>query len=562
MSESSIARRTAVQISFAGVDITDDIRPYFMSLTYTDSEEDETDDLQIKLQDRGGMWACQWLTDMIDAAAAPANKTAGTTAAQGQTSGTGGNYVVTATALRIRQGPGMKYPTLGYLKNGDVIQVSEINGSWATTTWNGQTVYVGQSYLSKAADAPASESTEEYEYYVVGEDEQEQGAKPADTQPYTVTAKKGLRVRAGPGTNYDRLDAYPCGTVVQVKSITGSWAEIDYNGRTAYMNTTYLKAGGEAAGSGTDSSASDKAKELEEERRNAAANTDLKIQVVIVRQNWHGDGKDEYLDCGAFELDDLDVSGPPATVTIKGTSLPYRAKIRQTLNSQAWEAYKLSGIVKEMAERNSLSSLYLSGFDPYYERIEQYKVSDIRFLQNLCHDAGISLKVTNDMLVLFDQAEYEAKDAILTIKRATELKAGEPKYTKYKLSVETADTQYQSCRVRYTDPATGQTIEGIAYVDDYKEDAKDNQQLEVTAKVSSQGEAETLAKKRLRLHNKYAKTCSFTLPGDPTLAAGLTFQIEGWGGWDRKYIITQAKHSVGSSGYTTQIEGRAVLEGV
>ena len=562
MSENHIGRRTAVQVSFAGVDITDDIRPYLLSLTYTDSEEDETDDLQIKLQDRDGLWGCQWLTDMIDAAAAPANKTAGTAAVQGQASGAGGNYVVTATALRIRQGPGTKYPTLGYLANGDIVQVSEINGSWATANWNGQTVYLGQKYLSKAADAPPSEGTEEYEYYVVGEDEAEQ-AKPADTQPYTVTAGKGLRVRAGPGTNYDRLDAYPKGTVVQVISIEGSWAKIDYNGREAYMNTTYLKAGGDAAASSSgEEGEKTKAEELAEERRKAAANTDLKIQAVIVRQNWLEDGKDEYLDCGAFELDDIDVSGPPATVTIKGTSLPYRAKIRQTLNSQAWEAYKLSGIVHEMAGRNGLSCLYLSGFDPFYERVEQYKTSDIRFLQGLCHDAGISLKVTNDMLVLFDQADYEAKDAILTIKRATELKAGEPKYLSYKLSVETADTQYQSCRVSYTDPATGQAFEGIAYVEDYKEDDKDNQQLEVTAKVSSNGEAETLAKKRLRLHNKYSKTCSFTLPGDPALAAGLTFQVQGWGAWDRKYIITQAKHSVGPSGYTTQIEGRAVLEGI
>ena len=559
MSEQHIGRRTAVQISFAGVDITKDIRPYLISLTYTDSEEDETDDLQIKLQDRDGLWACQWLTDMIDAAAAPANRTAGNATASDQ-NGAGGNYIVTAQALRIRQGPGMKYTTLGYLTNGDTVRVTEINGSWATAEWNGQTVYLGAKYLTRSANQP--DAGEETEYYTVGEDEPESGQAAAG-EPYTVTAGQGLRVRAGPGTSYERLDAYPKGTVVQVLSIEGGWAKIDYNGREAYMNTTYLKAGGDAASSssGADGEKS-KAEELAEERRKAAANTDLKIQAVIVRQNWREDGKDEFLDCGAFELDDLDVSGPPATVTIKGTSLPYRAKIRQTLNSQAWESYSLSGIVREMAERNGLSCLYLSGFDPYYERVEQYRQSDIRFLQKLCHDAGISLKVTNDMLVLFDQAEYEEKEPVLTIRRATELKPGEPKYLKYKFSVETADTQYQSCRVSYTDPETGQSIEGLAYVDDYKEDDKDNQQLEVTAKVSSQGEAETLAKKRLRLHNKYAKTCSFTLPFDPALAAGLTFQVEGWGAWDTKYIISEAKHSVGASGSTTQIDGRAVLEGV
>ena len=52
MSDQNIARRAAVQVNFAGVDITNDIRKYLLSLTYTDSEEDEADDLQIKLQDR------------------------------------------------------------------------------------------------------------------------------------------------------------------------------------------------------------------------------------------------------------------------------------------------------------------------------------------------------------------------------------------------------------------------------------------------------------------------------------------------------------------------------
>lgn len=121
--------------------------------------------------------------------------------------------------------------------------------------------------------------------------------------------------------------------------------------------------------------------------------------------------------------------------------------------------------------------------------------------------------------------------------------------------------EYQSCRVQYTNPATGQCITGMAYVEDYKEDARDNQQLEITAKASSIGEANVLAQKHLRLHNKYARTVEFTLPGDPRLVAGVTFALDGWGAWDVKYIISQAVHTVGPSGYTTKIEGRAVLEG-
>jgi phage protein D len=46
------------------------------------------------------------------------------------------------------------------------------------------------------------------------------------------------------------------------------------------------------------------------------------------------------------------------------------------------------------------------------------------------------------------------------------------------------------------------------------------------------------------------------------VTAGVTVMLEGWGGWDGKYIVKQAVHAVDSSGgYTTQIKLRRVLEG-
>ena len=84
----------------------------------------------------------------------------------------------------------------------------------------------------------------------------------------------------------------------------------------------------------------------------------------------------------------------------------------------------------------------------------------------------------------------------------------------------------------------------------------------MSAKVASADEAKALAEKRLRLHNKYTRSASFTLPGNPNVTAGVTVMLEGWGGWDGKYIVKQAVHAVDSSGgYTTQIKLRRVLEG-
>lgn len=353
MSDRNLARSTVAEVAFAGVDITKSIRPYLLDITYTDNEEDETDDLQIKLQDRNGLWMQQWL--------------------------------------------------------------------------------------------------------------------------------------------------------------------------------------------------------LEAEAATAAAK--LTMGVVFIRKNWNSDGSDRVLDCGEFELDSVKASGPPSTVTIKGTALPYSAQIRQTKKSKAWEAYTLSGIAKEMANNAGMTCMYEADSDPYFARAEQMKVSDIAFLSELCHQSGISLKVTNHIIVLFDQAKYEKQEPSFTIRY------GDGSYISYSLSSSTAEAQYSSCRVSYTAPGTGTCIEGFAKIEDYNADAPNNQQLEISAKVSSIAEAEEMAEKQLRLHNKFAKTATFSLPGNPNMVAGVTVDLEEWGGWSGRYIVKQATHSVGNSGYQTKITLRRALEG-
>ena len=87
------------------------------------------------------------------------------------------------------------------------------------------------------------------------------------------------------------------------------------------------------------------------------------------------------------------------------------------------------------------------------------------------------------------------------------------------------------------------------------------QVLEIKEKVSSNAEAKTLAEKRLREKNGQQFTASFTLVGDAGLVAGVTVTVKGYGAFDGKYIVESATHSVSSSGYTTSVKLRRVLEG-
>ncbi len=443
MSNTSLARRTVLQVFFDGVDISADLQKYLLNLSYTDNEEDEADDLQIKLHDRDDLWLESWLNSLLSAAAE---------------------------------------------------NVSE--------------------------DEVDSES----EY----------------TSSYRVIAPNGVSVHDRAGEQYHKYGTLPYGSIIEVKSISGGWANFTYSLKNAYCRASYLQP-------------IDAQKIRQSSTRTAGKG--LKIQAVIKRRSWNGSNKEEILECGQFELDNVTAGGPPSTITLKCTSLPFRSSIRQTLKSKSWEGYTLHGIADEIASKNGLACIFLSDKDPLYERVEQYKTSDIAFLQKLCRDAGCSLKVSNNAVIIFNQAQYENKSLVRTITRGST--GG---YIKYKLSTGENNT-YTSCRVSYT-LSDGSVISATVYAEGYDESSDKQQCLEIKQKVTSYSEAKQLAGKLLRLYNKYELTASFTLPGDTNLLAGCTVQLKGWGAWSGIYTIKQAKHKVDSSGYTTQINLRRALAAI
>lgn len=408
------------------------------------------------------------------------------------------------------------------------------------------------------------------------------GSAESGTGTYHVSTPAGLWVRAGPGGKSANVEVFPQGTNVQVSEIVDGWAKISYNGGEAWMCADYLAQGdsgsGNVGGSSGSSSASKSSSSSSTESKTVTLGTEereayeasvrnmvtgLKISGSIIRQNWKGDGKEKTLYCGEFELDSVVISGPPNVVTVKATSLSYNRPIRQTKRSQAWECYLLSGIASEMASKNGMQCSFLSSTDPYYDYVEQDKQSDIDFLSERCHEAGLSLKCTNNTLTIFSQKDEEAKDPVMTVTY------GKSPYSRYKLDVSASGANYNACRVSYVNE-DGVLIEGMAYASDYSDPTQDtetgeitdtNQVLEISHRVTSAGEAQSLASYYLRLHNKYGRTVSFDFPGDPILVAGVNIELKDFGGFDGKYSVTSAKHKVGSGGYTVSVDARKILEG-
>ena len=94
-------------------------------------------------------------------------------------------------------------------------------------------------------------------------------------------------------------------------------------------------------------------------------------------------------------------------------------------------------------------------------------------------------------------------------------------YIKYKMDVGAADSQYSSCRVSYVDPESGKCIEATAKVEDYNADAKNNQQLEITAKVSSKDEARLSGSVTVTvpMRTRFLRIFSISISSPPARAA-------------------------------------------
>ncbi|WMI72134.1 contractile injection system protein, VgrG/Pvc8 family [Aminobacterium sp. MB27-C1] len=276
-----------------------------------------------------------------------------------------------------------------------------------------------------------------------------------------------------------------------------------------------------------------------------------KIKAAIVTKNFSGDGQSITLPCGTFSIDEIDVSGSPGTCQIKGVSALVSSDIRREKKTRAWENISLSAIANDIAKHGGMKLFWEVASDPLYERRDQNEESDMEFLKRMCEDAGVCLKIANEKIIIFDEADYESKAAVCTI-------ASDSSLLSWSFTSQ-AEATYRACRVKWHDAVTKTDID---YTYEPPNAPKVGHTLMVNERVENIAEAITLAKKKLRLQNKNEVTGDISVLGNVNLSAGLNVEISGFGVFDAKYAIDTASHSYSQgSGYVTRLSLHRVLEG-
>ena len=273
--------------------------------------------------------------------------------------------------------------------------------------------------------------------------------------------------------------------------------------------------------------------------------------------------------CGKFYVDSVSMSGSPRVFEIKAISIPLNKPIRRKLKTRAWEKVTLKEIAAKIAKEAGLKLLYDADEPISYDRQDQDRQSDLTFLSKLCEEAGLSVKVTDEQLAIFDQHAYESKPSV---KKYT---LGVSNILSWSFESQKSDT-YKSCTVTYRDPkqkkkgsaasydmdlqktkTKNPAVMSYTYVDPLEEDS--DQEYSLKRRAKSLEEAKRLAKAKLRKLNSRKVTGSLDIIGDPSIVAGVVVTLAGFASTlDGRYYVEQATHSVSGSGYVTSLQLRKI----
>jgi phage protein D len=335
-----------------------------------------------------------------------------------------------------------------------------------------------------------------------------------------------------------------------------------------------------------------KIKEGSEVVNNAVSGAILRVKIIV--ENWNAEGEYDELDCGSFEIDTVDFSGPPDMVSIKALSTPISTGMRREEKTRAWEDTTLQKIAQDFADAANLELMYEVEGEIELDRVDQIKKSDMAFLNELCKQYGISLKVTSEILVLFEESAYEAKEVIDTFDKS---EIGS-RLIDYQFSQNTGDTV---CKVisSYKDPKSGKLVQaefvpeqppvtgqsglvnarpGDLRGDNFREGsdtssdasggtfetgfnafndtANDFEEIRSDRTDNAMRQAKSIAREK----NKMEWTCTLKIVGNVRMVGGVNIQLTNFGVYSGKYSVDEASHSVGGN-YTTTVKAHRVLVG-
>lgn len=256
-----------------------------------------------------------------------------------------------------------------------------------------------------------------------------------------------------------------------------------------------------------------------------------RIQPLIGMHDWEEQGIGEFIRCGTFEVDDFGFQGGPLGCTIDALAIQSSSGFKATDRTYTYKNTTLKEIGQKVAKRNNLSLYYEPKTPVTIENVAQDKQPDCTFYNDLVKKYGLAMKIYNDRLVVFDEAEYEAKEPVAVLTEAD----FEENWT-----WETALTgTYTGVKYQYKHPTKNKTFSVTV--------GEGDRWLTCDDPADNQTEATLIALARLNEANKGNTVMKLTMKATIRVMATDCVEIKSLGKIGGKYFVEQVVTSIGES---------------
>ena len=274
------------------------------------------------------------------------------------------------------------------------------------------------------------------------------------------------------------------------------------------------------------------------------------------------------LNIGSFYADQMDFS--PDKLSLKLIAIPLSSNIRDQKNSKSWEKVTLEELVSKIANKHEMGfEKHVKG-NIFFDRLDQVSETDLSFIQRICKELSISVKVTDDKIIVFEDSEffenepvtlfeisdYRIKDFSISEKNQgiydkVEVSYYDPVAKKHIIETITKEELEKRTNPESTDTSSAKSTTTTKKKAVEKEDIKKK-----TLKVKGKGKTDPkkTAEKTLKEKEKERTQCSLTVDGDVSYLAGMVLNLgTSWGRFSGKYSIDKVEHSV-SGDYSCSLE--------
>lgn len=262
----------------------------------------------------------------------------------------------------------------------------------------------------------------------------------------------------------------------------------------------------------------------------------------IQLSEWAADYREGKLYCGMFMVDSLKFSGFPERLQLSGISVPTDGNFNVKQKNRTWKKTTLKTVLSDIASEAGID-LVFDGEDVSMENVNQSGKTDLAFAYAVCSEYGMSMKLYNNKIVVYDQTEYEKAEARYDITHGQMGGSGSYTITSQITCV------YDSVKIQYTKSKKGKAMT-YEYIAPGKSGSR---QMFLTSKAESYGDAEKKAKAALRDNMRKSRSITIKTMGSAKYMAAQCFNLSGFGKLDGKYFIDSVTHQKSGGKYTCSI---------